>query len=369
MNFEKKFDGHFILMRVGRAAKTRARGLFQKSRALWASATQPLVAPWIRQRDHQRLEQIKALTRIRELLLPQAITRGCERLVLFSHYSARGHLQRCIKRELQDLRQADWQILLISDQLDQSARQWCQDQGLGIMIRINEGRDFGAFQDGWLNLKAKDLLTCCKQLILLNDSVYPIINLAASSWPRFLNGDPEAVVGITDSYENGYHLQSYALHLPQAVIEAGWWNNYWRDYPGWGGMRRSIRSGEIGLSQLILQHGIPLKPLHSVVKLRFQLSSERLQQQLYSLLSKHCSDWILQELLSSGTSSISNFSPTHSWSIPLILDGCPFIKRQLLENNEERYLDPLLVAGGNEAIVNPEELVDYLKPPILYLFG
>ncbi len=356
-------------MRLRSAAKTRARGLFQQSRALWESATQPLLAPWIRRRNRQRLVQIQALKRVRELLLPQAIARGCERLVLFSHYSARGHLQCCIKRELNDLRQADWQILLISDQLDQSARHWCQDQGLGLMIRINEGRDFGAFQDGWLNLKAKDLLTNCKQLILLNDSVYPIINLAASSWPRFLNGDPEAVVGITDSYENGYHLQSYALHLPQAVIEADWWDRYWRDYPGWGGMRRSIRSGEIGLSQLILEHGIPLKPLHSVVKLRSQLSSDKLQQQLDSICSKHCSEWILKELLSSGTSSISNFSPTHRWAIPLILDGCPFIKRQLLENNEERYLDPLLITCGEETFVNPDELVDYMKPPILYLFG
>ncbi len=135
-------------MRLRSAAKTRARGLLQNARVLWESATQPWLAPWIRRRDRQRLEKIKALTRIRELLLPQAIAKGCERLVLFSHYSARGHLQRCIKRELQDLRQADWQILLISDQLDQSARHWCQDQGLGLMIRINEGRDFGAFQDG-----------------------------------------------------------------------------------------------------------------------------------------------------------------------------------------------------------------------------
>ena len=356
-------------MRLRYAAKTRARELLQNSKGRWESVTQPIVGPLARRRDLQRLAKIRALTRVRSLRLTNALEQGCERLVLFSHYSASGHLQRCIKRELSDLRLSGWQVLLISDQLDQAAQQWCKDYQLGIMLRINEGRDFGAFQDGWLNLKARDLLNCCKQLILLNDSVYPVINLAESSWPQFLHGDSNAVLGITDSYENGYHMQSYALHLPQSVIQSAWWDQYWRNYPGWGGMRRSIRSGEIGLSQLIMQHDIPLRPMHSVAKLRSQLSSEKLQQQLQRLCSKQSSDWILKELLSSGRSSITNFSPTHRWAIPLIMDGCPFIKRQLLENNEQRYLDPLLIACGTEPIINPEELVDYLKPPILYLFG
>ena len=32
-------------------------------------------------------------------------------------------------------------------------------------------------------------------------------------------------------------------------------------------------------------------------------------------------------------------------------------------------LDPLLVAGGSVALVDPEELVDYLRPPVIGFAG
>ena len=48
-----------------------------------------------------------------------------------------------------------------------------------------------------------------------------------------------------------------------------------------------------------------------------------------------------------------------------MLDGCPFLKRWLLESNDKQMLDPLLLAAGSAAMVDPEELVDYLRPPVI----
>lgn len=327
------------------------------------------MAPWQLQRDQQRLRAIQALQRVEELLLPAPMQQGFERLVLFSHFHPRGWLQRCIRRELADLRHRGWPILLLSDQLDTDGLDWCRHQQIGLLRRRNEGRDFGAFQDGWLALQQRGLWQGCRQLVLLNDSVYPVLNLEASSWPRFLQGDPEAVLGFSDSYQNGYHLQSYGLHLPGSVLQQPWWDAYWRQYPGWGGMRVAIRDGEIGLSQLLLNQGVPLRALHPASRLRARIASAQLLEQLQRHCSAEAAVWIQQQLLRTGTSSFNFHSPAHYWAIPLLLEGCPFIKRWLLESNEQQMLDPLLVAGGDPALVDPDELADFLRPPIVGFAG
>jgi len=322
---------------------------------------QPVLQPWEARQARRRLGRIHQLERIRELLLPPGIAAGCGRLVLFSHFSAQGLLQRCVQRLLADLRQRQWQVLLLTDHLDGASRHWCDGQGIGLLIRANEGRDFGAFQDAWLALAARGLWQQVGQLVLLNDSVYPVARLDETSWPDFLAGDPAAVVGFTDSYQNGYHLQSYALNVPAMVLGAPWWDDFWRHYPGWGGLRVAIRDGEIGLSQRCLRHGVPLRPLHSVVRLRSQLTSRKLLHTLEAHCSRPAAEWLVRQLLQRGSGSVNLHSPIHVWSIPLLLDGIPFIKRQLFERHDWDFADPLLVAAGDLNLVIPEELPDYAK--------
>ncbi len=352
-------------MDISSRIKIKVRSISQGIASIWHAATLPLLSPWQQRANQRRLHAILALKRIKELVLPDAISSGCKRLVLFSHFSPKGRLQRAMKREIQDLRQRGWQVLILTNQLDPIGRQWCQEQQVGLLFRENEGRDFGAFQDGWLALRSRGLWTNCEQLILLNDSIFPVACLAESSWPRFLDGDRKAVVGFTDSYQNGYHLQSYALNIPENVFHSPWWHHYWSCYPGWGGMKIAIRNGEIGLSQACLKHGIRLKPLHPVSRLRGQLASGELMHKLEAFCSAKAAELIVEGLLTTSTSAITFFSPTHYWAIPLLLDGHPFIKRYLLESNEEMCLDPLLVAGNKAELINPDELVDYLRPPII----
>ena len=348
-------------MGLRRRLKQELRRSLQKSQGCW----QRLTAPLRKKREHTQLAAIQALSRVQELQLPQSWLQGPGRWVLFSHYHPQGWLQRCIRRELADLRARGWAVLLLTDQLDGDGLDWCRQQDIGWLRRTNQGRDFGAFQDGWLALQEQGLWQRCERLLLLNDSVYPVVDLAATSWPRFLEGAGEAVLGFSDSFQNGYHLQSYGLHLPGAVVRQPWWDAYWRNYPGWGGMTVAIREGEIGLSQLLMREGIALRALHPVSHLRARIASAELLEQLMRHCSEPAAVWIQHQLLATGLSSLNFHSPAHYWAIPLLLDGCPFLKRWLLESNEEQMLDPLLVAGGTAALVDPQELADYLRPPII----
>lgn len=326
-------------------------------------------SPFYAKRDRERMASINALARVKELVLPEGIEQGNTRLVLFSHYHPKGWLQACIRRELADLRARGWQVLLLTDSLDCDGLEWCKSKGLGLMLRRNEGRDFGAFQDGWLALQQRGLGPSLDRLILLNDSVYPITDLSRSSWPRFLEGAGELVLGFSDSFQNAYHLQSYGMHLPGTVLQQPWWESYWSCYRGWGGMSVAIRDGEIGLSQLLLNQGIGLRALHPVSRLRAQIASAELLEKLQEHCSREAAIWIQQQLLATGMSSVNFHSPAHFWAIPLLLDGCPFLKRWLLESNQQQMLDPLLVAGGQAAFVNPDELPDYLRPPVIGFAG
>lgn len=348
-------------MGARRRVKQGLRRFVQQGTAIWDSVAAPLRC----RGDLERLAAINALQRVEETRMPKAFDRGGVRLVLFSHYHPQGWLQRCIRRELADLRSRGWQVLLLSDRLDEAALGWCDSQDIGWMRRRNEGRDFGAFQDGCLVLEQWGLTAAVERLILLNDSVYPVVELEASSWPQFLAHQGPEVLGFSDSFQNGYHLQSYGLHLPGSVLQRPWWQNYWRTYRGWIGMTGAIRDGEIGLSQLLLHQGQPLKALHPVSRLRGQIASAALLEQLQQHCSESAALWIQQKLLVTGMSSLHFYSPAHYWAIPLLLDGCPFLKRWLLESNENQMLDPLLVAGGSVALVDPEELVDYLRPPVI----
>ena len=260
---------------------------------------------------------INALHRVEELRLPQTLAQGGVRLVLFSHYHPRGWLQRCIRRELADLRSRGWQVLLLSDRLDAEALGWCEVQGIGWLRRRNEGRDFGAFQDGCLLLEHRGLTAGVERLILLNDSVYPVVDRAATSWPRFLNYQGPEVLGFSDSFQNGYHLQSYGLHLPGVVLQQSWWQSFWRHYHGWSGMKGAIGDGRSACRSCCCG-GWALKALHPVCRLRGR-SRATLLDQLQQYCRSHV--WIRQNA-GHEDGLVSLLSGT-VLGYPLLLDGTP----------------------------------------------
>jgi len=338
---------------------------WQRWRQRWL---EPLTWPLRYWQRWEHLGQIHALTRVREHTLPDrwwSSGAAPSHIALLSHYSPGGTLQCCMRRLIRALHAEGWAVQLVSTGLDSPARAWCDQEQVGVLLRSNQGRDFGAFQDGWHAGLELGLWGGCEHLLLLNDSVYPILDLEQSSWPRFLAGDREAVVGFTDSYQNGYHLQSYALNIPGQVLQQPWWADFWWTYPSWGNTANTIRDGEIGLSQWLLRHGVPLRALHGVVDLRAWLSSQELEQELRRRCSPTAATLLLSHLLESADQAILHLSPSHQLAIPLLLRGFPFIKRDLLESNVCNCLDPLLLAGAEPRWLDAAELVDFLRPPII----
>lgn len=317
-----------------------------------------------------KLNEIRKLVRVKKISTPDEwLDRkiGNNKIVFISHYNRNGKIQECIKRIIHSCITAKYNVFIISSLLSNEAIEWCQNHSVGFMIRKNQGRDFGAFQDAWLYLSKNPMFKEYTNLILLNDSVYPLENLIDTTWSKFLVGESNKVVGLTDSYQNGYHLQSYALNIPKLVINMDWWEKFWLNYPSWGGTAVAIKYGEIGLSQLIIQNNIELKAIHSIIELRSYSASEEFYNEIKSTCSEYASKLILSTILQTFNQSISKISPTHHLAIPLLIMGFPFIKRDLLEANESCCIDPLLLVGLKESWLIKSELPEYLKPkPIGY---
>jgi len=317
-----------------------------------------------------KLNNIRRLARVKKLEPPMNLTDKITsdyKIAFISHYNIHGIIQQCILRLICSLKESQYEVLIISGLLSEEAIEWCINEGVGYMIRKNQGRDFGAFQDAWLSLSQKLISNRCTNLILLNDSVYPLANLVETTWNNFLQGKSDGVLGLTDSYQNGYHLQSYALNIPRIVLNKEWWNNYWLNYPSWGGTAMAIKYGEIGLSQLIIKNSVKLIAIHSIVDVRSYSASEEFYHKLRDICSEHASELILKTILQTMNLSVSKISPAHQLAIPLLFMGFPFIKRDLLEANESLCSDPLLLITLKTKWVNSSELPEYLKPkPIGY---
>ena len=312
-----------------------------------------------------KLRKIRKLERIKRTKTPDEWVDNknkINKITFISHYNPSGKIQECIKRLIKSCIKSKCNVMVISSLLSDEDIEWCKIHNVGYMIRKNQGRDFGAFQDAWLSLSNTHILKECSNLILLNDSVYPLENLSETSWLKFLEGENNKVVGFTDSYQNGYHLQSYALNIPSLVLNKEWWNNFWLNYPSWGGTAVAIKYGEIGISQLITKNNIELKAIHSIIEIRSYSASEEFYKELRDTCSEYASELILRTVLQTMNQSISKISPTHHLAIPLLIMGFPFIKRDLLEANESLCIDPLLLVALKKNWVITSEFPEYLKP-------
>ncbi|QEY32418.1 hypothetical protein EVJ50_09510 [Synechococcus sp. RSCCF101] len=332
-----------------------------------AQLRERLMRPVLARRRRRWLEAIRRLERVEELQWHPGTEPAPHPLVLLSHYAPGGHLQRAIRRLIAHLRDQGWQVLILTTALNDTARRWCSERSVHWLIRRNEGRDFGAFQDGWLTLQQRGLAEACSRILLLNDSSLPVADLAGSSLPRLLEGDDDAIVGLTDSFQNGYHLQSYALNCPETVIRSAWWHGFWWSFPGWSGTAGIIRDGEIGLSRQALQAGHPLRALHPVSRLRTVGGQEEFLRRLQERCgySRHAAQLLQEAVLEQARDAFATMNPTHDLVLPLLLEGCPLIKRDLLESNPCDCLDPSLIAFGEPPLIDPLDLVDFLRPPLI----
>ncbi len=183
-----------------------------------------------------------------------------------------------------------------------------------IVTRINIGWDFGSFNIGYKIAKNYDHYNL---LIFANDSVYGPLHPLQNIISMVKNNECD-VGAATDSYECGYHLQSYFLVFSDKVLKSKIIDKFFENFVFSNNKTFVVHKYEIGLSRLLINNGFKLKALCDYLEVANKFFNDT-----FSLNTERENDaWI------------DFYNPTHIFWQTLIKDfKCPLIKRDLLLKN------------------------------------
>ncbi len=215
------------------------------------------------------------------------------------------------------------------------------------LVKDNLGYDFGT----WLScvVAVREHLRLLDELLLVNDSVFGPL----SDFKKFrgkIDGCAADVVGVCDSYEHNFHLQSFFLLFRKSVLQSGFFDSFVDEYSYSNEKDKVIRDGELALTPQLQQKGFQCDALYRYEDLA-KSWLERLPGYI-SLVAQlpENTGRSLQGPCSAEVEYLDNLArhirrgdpvnPTHYfWDILLEL-GCPFLKRELIFKNPINH--PLL---------------------------
>ena len=248
---------------------------------------------------------------------------------VYAHFDGEGLIHDYVVHQLSELAAAGFRIVFVSNspkfppESVALVTPYCRT----ILWRYNIGYDFGAYKDGLNAIEGKDNLAA---LLLMNDSIYgPFFRLRDQLME--IDRTTTDFWGITDSWQAGFHVQSYFILFFSKVIRSQAFKSFWRQFPYVNDKGWIIRNGEIKLSKILTQQKLRanvLAPYWSVSKNVLDRVSEVDTEKLPAFHRDYLN--MLRNALIHGTP----LNPMHYFWETLINEyKCPFLKRELVKLN------------------------------------
>ena len=233
-----------------------------------------------------------------------------------------------------------------------------------FIVKENRGYDFGTWLASYASVR--DQVNDIDELLFINDSVFgPLFDIGRLF--EQLSSRPEDVVGLCDSYEYNYHLQSFFLLFRRTALKSGVLDRFADAYSYSDDKAQVVREGEIALTSTLLRAGLSCAALYPYEKLTSSWLSklpsylaevEALPENARLHPDGRRSDEFEYLLnLARHIRRGDPVNPSHAfWDILLDMK-CPFIKRDLLFKNPTGH--PLLyrAAAAIEATGYPLDLI------------
>ena len=176
------------------------------------------------------------------------------KICLFAHYDPRHRIRPHVLGYLTALREAGYNVVVAcsGDRLPpDDDRDAVYATGASLFFRINQGLDFGAWQD----LIRAGYADGAETVLLANDSVFgPFADLApiiSRMCARRLD-----VWGMVESLQIGWHLQSWFLHFSAAAFTAPAIRRVFSQPFDKMTKEEIINRGEVALGSAILEEGL-----------------------------------------------------------------------------------------------------------------
>ena len=128
-----------------------------------------------------------------------------------------------------------------------------------IIVRHNEGYDFGSWQAGIFYCQR--YLQNVSKLILTNDSCYGPLHSFDKLFER-LSTSTADVIGLTDSTAVRQHLQSYFIAYGSRILTSSLFWKFWEKIKIWPSKVDLVRAYEVGWSEILMKAGFKLEALY-----------------------------------------------------------------------------------------------------------
>ncbi|WP_420430901.1 rhamnan synthesis F family protein [Hyphobacterium sp.] len=276
-------------------------------------------------------------------------------------WDTRGRIHDFLIEHMKSLKAAGRAVILVSNspEFPESEIEKARPHCALIAWRRNRGYDFGAYRDGILLVPDYDRL---QSLIVINDSIYGAFQPLAPLIDRAGPGRAD-VWGMTDSWDTRWHLQSYFLLFHKAALQHDWVKSLWRNWKQVQSKSWIINRLEIGLTGRLEKHGLRCAALYpyreqvaafaNTVRDGKMLADESLPKKHRKLLAR------MLEFADAG----APMNPCHFFWDQLILQGFPYLKREVLTSNPigmpRLYEWSEVVADNSE--YDPDLIVRHLR--------
>jgi len=249
-------------------------------------------------------------------------------LIVFVHYSASGNLEKYVKYYVDELLKIEEEkefVFVSTSLLALDDKKILMDKGIKVIERENVGYDFYSYKVG---IKSVDL-SKFSSVLICNDSVFgPLYDI--NEIYQKLQSNENDIVGMTQSYEKQYHLQSYFLLFKQKACQSDLFNEFWNRVEILNNKDEIIQKYEIGLSQEFLRNGYSIGAYCNMTTtcIDMVLHSE---QKLKAI--KRCIKYFFRGKLK----QIKALNITHYlWEYIIVKKKFPFIKRELIDKNPQK---------------------------------
>jgi hypothetical protein len=261
------------------------------------------------------------------------------RVVLFMHFDSGRRVRQQLLDYIKDLKANGRSIVFVSNSRRLRAPALAAVQSLcdAVIIRRNVGYDFGAWRDAidFLGLPRPDT----EEVILANDSVFgPLLPLG--DMLRRLDYGKADVWGLTESWQERYHLQSFFLAFGPTALRAEAFRKFWRSVRPVPAKSFIVRAYEIGVTQVMVKGGLrcaALWPYETLIKLVNRETLEKLIAAERTRIGKTDPVQITRKLqvlrIRDAVARRIALNPTSDLWRQLLVSGFPFIKRELLRDN------------------------------------
>lgn len=253
-------------------------------------------------------------------------------VAIYCTWSPTSRVSDMVLKQIATYRDAGFDVIVVSNSphLDVDLR----NEASWVIHRQNVDHDFGAWKAGLPFMQS--VYGTPDEVLLVNDSVLgptrPLTSLVET-----MRGRGEGVFGLTDCHLYAEHLQSYFLLVRghRAIASV---HDFFDALPPLTDKGEAIQRGEIGFSQHMINagHHVGAEYGYAAVLQRMYRTEEGLDW-LNALRppgrrTRHNAlAWERRAVVR--RAEIAPFNPTHHLWLPLLRQGFPFVKTELVRRN------------------------------------